>query len=59
MSAKKGDNICILKGARVPFILRKTNGNNRFQVVGEAYVDGIMHGQLSMMDLQMKRIILV
>lgn len=33
----------VLLGVDVPVILRKTN--KTFQVVGEAYVDGIMHGE--------------
>jgi len=38
------DEVWILMGARVPFILRKVEGN-RYMIVGEAYVHGIMYGE--------------
>lgn len=38
------DEVWILMGARVPFILRKVEGN-RYKIVGEAYVHGIMYGE--------------
>lgn len=38
------DEIWILRGARVPFILR-AEGGNRYKIVGEAYVHGIMYGE--------------
>ncbi|KAK1764188.1 hypothetical protein QBC33DRAFT_596123 [Phialemonium atrogriseum] len=46
--AKKGDVICIMKGARMPFILRrkKVAGgvSERFELVGACYVHGLMDG---------------
>ncbi|KAK3658343.1 hypothetical protein LTR56_001754 [Elasticomyces elasticus] len=43
-SVQIGDQVWILAGGKVPFILRpKVNG--RFELVGEAYVHGIMHGE--------------
>lgn len=45
--ARPGDTVCILKGGRTPFILRKANTNkNEYQLVGECYVHGIMQGEL-------------
>ena len=38
------DEVWILMGARVPFILRKVEGN-RYMIVEEAYVHGIMYGE--------------
>ena len=38
------DEVWILMGARVPFILRKVEGD-RYMIVGEAYVYGIMYGE--------------
>jgi hypothetical protein len=40
-----GDEIWLLKNAAVPFILRPT-GDSQYQLVGEAYVHGIMYGEL-------------
>ena len=39
-----GDAIAVLIGCQVPFVLRKSVGG-RYQIVGEAYVDGIMDGE--------------
>jgi hypothetical protein len=44
-AAESGDIICIFYGATVPYILRpETSG--RYRLLGEAYVDGIMDGEL-------------
>jgi hypothetical protein len=40
------DQIWILKGSNVPFILRR-DGNQRYEIVGEAYVHGIMNGEVA------------
>jgi hypothetical protein len=40
---KIGDQVCILYGAQIPFILCPVTGSNdRYEVVGEAWVHGIM-----------------
>jgi hypothetical protein len=44
VSAAVGDEIWVLRGARVPFVLRPRAGGD-YQVIGEAYVHGIMHGE--------------
>ena len=44
-SIRIGDEVWILAGANVPFVLRRLDGDqNRYTLVGEAYVHGIMHG---------------
>lgn len=45
---KKGDLVCVLFGADVPFVLRRTVDaeNETYLLVGEAYVDGCMDGQI-------------
>jgi Heterokaryon incompatibility protein (HET) len=37
--------VWILKGAKVPYILSKLEGG-RYRLIGEAYVHGIMHGEI-------------
>jgi hypothetical protein len=43
-STEKGDGIFVLRGGRVPFVLRKLGGG-KYRIVGECYVHGIMHGE--------------
>ncbi|KAI0205211.1 heterokaryon incompatibility protein-domain-containing protein [Astrocystis sublimbata] len=43
-AAQPGDGIFILKGCNAPLILRPA-GSGRYCVVGECYVDGVMHGE--------------
>jgi hypothetical protein len=42
---EQGDEVWLLKHAAVPFILRP-HGESQYTIVGEAYVHGIMHGEL-------------
>ena len=39
----KGDIICIMSGGRVPYVLREERDHH--QLIGEAYVHGLMEGQ--------------
>ena len=43
---KPGDECYILYGARVPFVLRPTSERGPVRLLGEAYIHGIMHGEL-------------
>lgn len=43
--SKQGDLICILWGARSPFVLRPVPITENFQLFGECYVDGLMFGE--------------
>jgi hypothetical protein len=43
-NAKKGDLICVLLGGCTPYLLRPVSG--LYTLVGEAYVYGIMGGEL-------------
>ncbi|KAH6666430.1 heterokaryon incompatibility protein-domain-containing protein [Halenospora varia] len=49
-SLQIGDVVCVLAGGSVPYLIRPIDGgrDNRFRFVGEAYVHGIMHGQVEM-----------
>ncbi|KAF8848484.1 hypothetical protein BDZ45DRAFT_698351 [Acephala macrosclerotiorum] len=42
MSARKGDSVCILHGSITPVVLK---GDNRWQVIGQCYVEGAMKGK--------------
>ncbi|KIW30604.1 uncharacterized protein PV07_06337 [Cladophialophora immunda] len=43
--ASPGDICCILFGATIPFILRRTESEGYFKLVGEAYLQGLMRGE--------------
>jgi len=44
---REGDLICILYGGEVPYVLRplRAGSTDLYAVIGECYVDGIMHGE--------------
>ncbi|KAK0124553.1 hypothetical protein ONS95_009501 [Cadophora gregata] len=41
----EGDAICFFPGCRTPFVLRQTQELNAFNLVGDAYLQGWMHGE--------------
>jgi hypothetical protein len=51
--AQVGDIIAVFDRACVPFVLRKKKGGaerNESELLGEAYVHGIMKGEVILMD---------
>lgn len=47
--ALEGDVICIIKGTRMPFVLRKTKREDLpvYQIIGCCYVHGVMDGEVN------------
>ncbi|KAL5118209.1 hypothetical protein ACEQ8H_003881 [Pleosporales sp. CAS-2024a] len=45
-NAKRGDVVGVLLGGCTPFLLREVAGEQSYTLVGEAYVHGIMSGEL-------------
>lgn len=45
VTAKEGDEVWVLAGGRVPYVLRP-QGSGEYELVGEAYVHDIMDGEL-------------
>jgi hypothetical protein len=46
MQAEVGDRIALLEGGDVPYILRQKLGEeNEWEIIGDAYVHGIMDGE--------------
>ncbi|TGO47376.1 hypothetical protein BCON_0280g00030 [Botryotinia convoluta] len=43
--AGEGDIVYVMDGCDVPYLLREVDGENRFRLVGECYVFGIMDGE--------------
>lgn len=44
-NAQKGDSVALLAGGPVPCILRQKQIESRWELVGDAYVHGIMYGE--------------
>ncbi|KAJ0109503.1 heterokaryon incompatibility protein-domain-containing protein [Diaporthe amygdali] len=51
-AAQTGDEIFFVPGSTVPFVFRKTKQSGEYELVGEAYVHGIMYGELWREGLQ-------
>jgi hypothetical protein len=43
--AQSGDHICLLHGAKVPFVLRSQGSGGTWELIGEGYIHGIMAGE--------------
>ncbi|KAL9589496.1 MAG: hypothetical protein Q9203_001714 [Teloschistes exilis] len=43
-AARPGDEVCIILGCQSPLLLRPTHNGN-YEVVGECYLQGVMHGE--------------
>jgi hypothetical protein len=41
-----GDELWVLENGKVPFLLKGTGKKNEVLVLGEAYLDGVMGGEL-------------
>lgn len=50
--AQWGDVVCILNGADVPLLLRPEADGGSFRLVGEAYVQGMMLGELNISQVE-------
>ena len=58
LSARKGDSIWFFPSSRVPFVLRHCGGA-RYELIGEAYLHGYMHGELEKYSMPLQYISLV
>lgn len=45
-NAEKKDLIVMLEGFSTPFVVRKVDGSDEFQLIGDCYVHGVMDGEL-------------
>ncbi|KAK1830665.1 heterokaryon incompatibility protein-domain-containing protein [Podospora conica] len=52
-NAQVGDQVVVLKGGKTPFLVRPVGDEGRFELVGEAYVQGIMMGEALAMEKEM------
>ncbi|KAF4632852.1 hypothetical protein G7Y89_g5278 [Cudoniella acicularis] len=56
-SVKEGDEAWILEGADTPFVLRPRK-DGKYKLIGEAYVHGVMHGELAVQGVSMRNVLL-
>lgn len=52
------DVVCFIKGAQVPFMLRQGSGPDRYILVGEVYMDGLMDGEMESLELEERNVFL-
>lgn len=57
-SAKSNDTVWFFPGSKVPFVLRYC-GEKQYELIGEAYLHGYMHGELEDVHGPLERISLV
>lgn len=43
----KGDEVWIVTGSRIPMVLRRLEGSGNRRLIGEAYVHGVMNGEVA------------
>ena len=54
-----GDHVCVVTGVCVPFVIRRHETEDKYQLIGECYVHGIMDGEAEdMSDVQKREIYL-
>lgn len=50
--ARTGDLVCVFKGFKTPFLLRRKTTEGRYQLMDEAYVHGIMYGETDLSETE-------
>lgn len=45
-----GDKLCVIFGARVPYVIRPVEDSSSYQLIGECYLEGVMDGEAMQMD---------
>lgn len=58
-AARKGDVVFVLVGCSVPVVLRRSDGDEAYVVVGECFLPGFMKGEAFADGAQAKEIVLV
>jgi hypothetical protein len=56
---QEGDLIVIFFGARTPFIIRRNERADRFTLIGDCYVHGLMNGEGLRMSLRQRQYVII
>lgn len=59
ISSRVSDHICVMQGARVPFIVRSSGKAGRYTLVGEAFAENFMRGELGRFNFADREISLI
>ena len=46
LNSLPGDHVCVLHGGRLPYIIRQVENEEKFILLGDSYVHGIMKGEV-------------
>jgi len=49
------DSLCLIYGCSVPVVMRRTEKGDRWLLVGECYIHGIMNGELLEKEPQIRK----
>jgi hypothetical protein len=49
-AARQGSEIWLIRGCRMPLLLRRIHLGNHFELIGDCYVHGIMYGEAFQQD---------
>lgn len=58
-NVRSGDQICIFSDAQVVHILRPGSAGHTYELVGPAYLHGMMHGEVAKLDIEERDVTLV
>lgn len=53
------DHLCIVQGARIPFVVRETAEPRKYTLIGEAFTENFMHGELQLLGFADREIFLI
>jgi hypothetical protein len=56
---RQGDSVAVFGTATTPHILRRAGGSEKYSVVGDAYVHGIMYGESDSLKIPTQDICLI
>lgn len=57
-----GDIVCVLNGSPTPHVIRRVDDRDsqeRYKFVGDAYVHGLMHGEVDKMAIEARKVTFV
>lgn len=50
LEAQRDDVICVFKGAKLPYVLRRSADEDTYTIIGHCFIHGLMFEELAMDD---------